>query len=141
MKQIPTTSITILLLASIVFSLLFPVSVSGQTNNSRPPEVKSDGPKYEQYFNCRCDDECGFALKDCTCPFSEKMRARLKSMDQKGYSLDKQIKRMKERYGGLVLAVPEQKGSDLILYYFVPPTIIFLGLLFVGGFGWYWRFG
>lgn len=124
-------------LTALLLLLLFG---GGIIPNTRAQE-QDQRPKYEHLFNCRCDDECGFALKDCTCPFSDKMREDLREMDQQGLSQKKQIERMKDEYGSLVLSVPEKEGSDLVLYYFFPPVILFLGLFFVGGLGWYWRYG
>jgi cytochrome c-type biogenesis protein CcmH/NrfF len=69
------------------------------------------------------------------------MRTQLISLDQRGLGKREQIEWMKEKYGNLgerVLAVPDPASSNWFLAYLVPPVVVVIALLFVGGLGWYW---
>ncbi len=137
-----------LLFLCALFFVQGPVSAQADSALQRP-----DKPQYEQLFNCLCDIEvkengevddsgnCGKPLENCSCQFSEKMRTQLLTLDQRGLDRREQIEWMKEKYGNMgkrVLAVPDPANNNWFLAYLVPPAVIVIALLFVGGLGWYW---
>ncbi len=140
------TWMTSMLLLCLPALFLIVGSAHGQEGNSdtsdtrrktQPPGA-SDKPAHENLFNCTCDDDCGKNLADCSCSHSDQMRTILTEFDRKDYSRKRKLELMKDRFGKEVLAVPMPDSTDYILGYVVPPAVVFLGLLFVGGLGWYW---
>ncbi len=136
----------------ITLFLLIGCMAFGQSNAQSEQVKDPDTPQYEHLFNCLCDmkvedgevdtsGNCGKPLANCSCGFSEKMRAKLNAYDERGLGRRQQIEAFKEQYSQFknkVLAVPDPGNSNWFLAYLVPPVIIVLALLFVGSTGWYW---
>lgn len=136
----------------LLFLLLMAGLVRGQTDGQPDGMSDPDTPQYEHLFNCLCDmkvedgeidtsGNCGKPLANCSCGFAKKMRSQLNTFDERGLGRREQIEAFKEQYSQFenkVLAVPDPGNSNWFLAYLVPPVIIVLALLFVGGTGWYW---
>lgn len=137
---------------SVVLLLFTGGLVPGQSDREKDGMRDPDTPQYEHLFNCLCDmkvedgeidtsGNCGKPLANCSCGFAKKMRKQLNGYDEQGLGRRDQIEAFKEQYGQFenkVLAVPDPGNNNWFLAYLVPPVIIMLAVLFVGGTGWYW---
>lgn len=139
-------------LVPVILTLIVSAGVGQASSNEQGDLRDPDTPKYEHLFNCLCQmtvengevdasQNCGKPLANCSCGFSEKMRKTLRALDERGLGREQQIQALQEEYGQFgnkVLAVPDPGNSNWFLAYLVPPVVVVLALLFIGGIGWYW---
>ena len=83
----------------------------------------------ENALMCKCDDNCGKVLINCTCDTSHETRKTLAKHLESGLNFDQVVKLYVDEYGESVLSSPTKAGFNLTAW--ITP----FAALIAGGFG------
>ncbi|MFQ5717325.1 MAG: cytochrome c-type biogenesis protein CcmH [Nitrospinales bacterium] len=83
----------------------------------------------ENALMCKCDDECGKVMINCTCDTSQKTREDFRRHLESGLSVEQVIQIYVDKYGETVLSAPTKSGFNLTAW--IMPFVAILG----GGWG------
>lgn len=79
----------------------------------------------ENALMCKCDDECGKVMINCTCDTSHKTREDFRRHLQSGLSVEQVIQIYVDKYGETILSAPTKSGFNLTAW--IMPFAAILG--------------
>lgn len=83
----------------------------------------------ENALMCKCDDNCGKVMINCTCSTSDKTRADFRKKLESGLTTEQVIQIYVDKYGETILSAPTKTGFNLTAW--LTPFAALVG----GGFG------